>query len=720
MSVIHPDITVGPPSVIISNGFTVLSTEPDGQIVEGSDKGLYFRDTRMIGSYTITVNEEPWELLNAAAVIYFGCQISLTNAAFEDEAGEVVRHTIALQVGRTVDDGLHEDFDITNHGGRGISFRLELKIRSDFADIFEVRKNSRARRGTARSDWSADDSRLVTTFANGGFRRSLITRAANATTPAAYANGALVFDIRLEAGASWHVCLVHTFRDGDAETEAPPHCIEAVAESNSAQQLDRWVKNVTKMESSNEELYRLFRRGVEDIAALRLPIGPKDDLSFVPAGGVPWFAAIFGRDSLIASLQTLHIFPEFARGTLDLLGSTQARERDDYRDAEPGRIAHERRQGELAQLGKIPHTPYFGTADATPLFLVLLHDTWRWSGDDDLLGRHLETAERCLDWIDHYGDRDGDGFQEYGTRSPDGIENQGWKDSDDSILYPDGRKVEAPKALCELQGYVYDAWVRMAVVYDALGQRHRARDLRAKAAELFDRFNRTFWDEDLGFYVLGLDADKRPIRTIASNVGHCLWSGIVPPERATRVVERLMRKDMWSGWGVRTLSADHPAYNPHSYHNGSVWPHDNAVMAMGFKRYGHNEEAARIARALSEAASYFALQRLPELYAGIKRNSMNFPVQYLGANVPQAWSAGSVFFLVSALLGLEADAPSRKLYVDPDLPPWLPDLVLRDLSVGKDKLSLRFWRDDEKTHVEVLEGDAAIVERRRGALHRAG
>lgn len=720
MSILYPDISVGPPMVVISNGFTVLSTEPDGQIAGDTEKGLYFRDTRLISSYSIMVNGARWELLNSAAVIYFASRLFLTNPPFEDEAGEVLRHAISLEVGRSVADGMHEDFDLTNHSSRCINLKLELKINSDFADIMEVKKGSRARRGSAESEWSSDDGRLTTTFTNGSFRRGLIVRTLNASSPVGYANGLLVFDIRIEPGASWHACVVHTFCDGHKETKAPPHCISEIVESESGQRLDQWVKKVTKMQSSNEELYRLFRRGVEDIAALRLPVTVEGKTSFVPAGGVPWFAALFGRDSLIASLQTLHIFPDFARGTLDLLARSQARERDDYRDAEPGKIAHEQRQGELAQLKMIPHTPYYGTADATPLYLVLLHDTWRWTGDIDLLTGHLETAERCLDWIDRYGDRDGDGFQEYGTRSPDGYENQGWKDSGDAVVYPDGSQVKSPKALCELQGYVYDAWVRMAVVYDVLGKEERARELRAKAADLFDRFNRSFWDEELGFYVFGLDADKRPIRTIASNAGHCLWSGIVPPNRAARVVERLMQKDMWSGWGVRTLSADHPAYNPHSYHNGSVWPHDNAIIAMGFKRYGHAAEAAQIARALSEAASYFALQRLPELYAGIARTPTNFPVQYLGANVPQAWSAGSVFFLISTLLGLEADAPARKLYVDPILPPWLPDLVLRDLWVGQDKLSLRFRRDDEKTHVEVLDGNAALVERRRRALHSPG
>lgn len=703
--------------VAISNGFTVLSTEPDGGIKAGSDKGLYFRDTRMISSYEATVNGEPWELLNAAAIIYYGSRTFLANQPFVDETGDVPRHTIGLVLGRAVADGLHEDYDLTNHGQRRVDFTLELKIHSDFADIFEVRKGTRARRGKAETQWSSADGCLTTNYTNGIFHRSLIVRSINADTPCQYANGLLVFQIQLEPGMSWHACVVHTFRDGEEVTEAPPHCIEDVAEDESGRQLDRWVKKVTKMQSSNEELYRLFRRGVEDIAALRLPLARGNDMHFVPAGGVPWFAALFGRDSLIASLQTLHIYPQFARGTLDMLARTQARERDDYRDAEPGRIAHEQRQGELAQLKKIPHTPYYGTADATPLYLVLLHDAWRWTGDRDLLSDYLEVAERCLEWIDRYGDRDGDGFQEYGTRSPDGYENQGWKDSGDAVLYPDGREVKSPKALCELQGYVYDAWVRMAVVYDALGRKERARELREKAAALYKRFNEAFWDEELGFYVFGLDAEKRPIRTIVSNPGHCLWSGIVPAERAERVVRRLMQKDMWSGWGIRTLSSEHPAYNPHSYHNGSVWPHDNAIIAMGFKRYGYSAEAAQITRALSDAASYFALQRLPELYAGIERNSTNFPVQYLGANVPQAWAAGSVFFLTSTLLGLEADASSHKVYVDPVLPEWLPDITLSDLMVGEQKLSLRFRRDDETTQFEVLEGNASMVERRRGALH---
>jgi glycogen debranching enzyme len=359
----------------------------------------------------------------------------------------------------------------------------------------------------------------------------------------------------------------------------------------------------------------------------------------------------------------------------------------------------------------IPHTPYYGTADATALYLITLHAAWRSIGDKTVLERHLETAEGCLSWIDNYGDCDGDGFQEYQTRSPAGYENMAWKDSADCVVYPDGSLVKGPKALCELQGYVYDAWLRMAEIFDALGKYGRAEELRRKAGDLYKRFNAAFWDDEFGFYAYALDGDKKKVLTVASNAGHCLWSGIVPPERAKKVVERLMAPDMWTGWGIRTLSADNPAFNPYNYQTGSVWPHDNGIIAVGFKRYGFGAEAGRIARDISEAASYFLLNQLPELYTAFPRDEMTFPVQYIGANVPQAWAAGSVFMLTQALLGVLPDAPRNKFYIDPLLPEWLPDLTIRDLRLGKHKFDIRFWREGERTEFEVLNGDARLVER---------
>jgi glycogen debranching enzyme len=391
------------------------------------------------------------------------------------------------------------------------------------------------------------------------------------------------------------------------------------------------------------------------------------------------------------------VAPGFARGALATLARYQATAMDDWRDAEPGKIPHELRVGELAHFNRIPHTPYYGTADATPLYLVALHEAWRWLGDTALLRRYRDVALRCLEWIDRHGDLDGDGFQEYRTRSPRGYENMGWKDATDAVVYPDGRQVRPPKALCELQGYVFDAWLRMAEVFDELGEPDRSAELRARAAELQRRFEERFWCEDIGFYAFCLDPDKEPVRTVASNQGHLLWSGIASPERAGRVVQRLLAPDMWSGWGIRTLSAQNPAYNPFSYHRGSVWPHDNGIIALGFKRYGFAAEAARIARDISEVGSYFECHRLPELYAGTEQRPGSFPVQYLGANVPQAWAAGSVFHLLQAILGIRADACREHLYVDPQLPRWLPDVTLHGVAVGRARVDLRFRRVDEQS-----------------------
>jgi glycogen debranching enzyme len=291
-----------------------------------------------------------------------------------------------------------------------------------------------------------------------------------------------------------------------------------------------------------------------------------------------------------------------------------------------------------------------------------------------------------------------------------------WKDSGDAVMYPDGKLVRGPKALCELQGYVYDAWLRMAEIYDELGNKRRANGLRKKAAALFKRFNEKFWDEKSGFYAFALDGDKRKVLSVASNIGHCLWSGIIAPERAERVVKRLMRKDMWSGWGIRTLSADHAAFNPYNYQTGAVWPHDNSLIAMGMRRYGFAAEAAAVARDISGAASHFLLNQLPELYGGLQRDPTNFPVQYLGANVPQAWAAGTPFLLLQAMLGLQQDAPRGKIFVDPALPDWLPNVTLIDLRLGRRRFDIRFWRDGKETIFEVLKGKRDVVERKSVAV----
>jgi len=707
-------VQVGPAQIAIHQGRTVLVCEPDGTIPFPSEKGLYFNDTRIISSWSLYADGVRWDLLSGGATGHDRSSIHLTNRKLVTASGPVAARTLGMVLTRSIQGGLHEDIDIANHGSAPVRFNLEIGLRCDFADVFEVKSDSAIRRGSVATEWSGAGQRLETSYTNGDFRRSVSVRP-HGDVPMNYANGRLSFVVALAPGEHWHCCLLYDLGDGARTFMAPDQCgYENAAEASDP---PRWQDGVLNIHTSNEEFYRTFHQAVEDMAALRLsPDGKGGDepgASFVPAAGLPWFTALFGRDSLIASMQNLVIHPEAARATLDALGQQQATARDDYRDAEPGKILHELRFGELAHFKLIPHTPYYGTADATPLYLITLHEAWLWTGDLEQVRRLLPIAEGCLRWIDEWGDRDGDGFQEYQTRSTLGYENVAWKDAGDSVPYLDGTLVRGPKALCELQGYVYDAWMRMAEVFDALDRPGRGGELRKKAARLQQRFNDAFWDEASGFYAYCLDGDKQAVLTVASNVGHCLWSGIIRPDRATRVVQRLMAPDMWSGWGIRTLSAEHPSYNPYSYQNGSVWPHDNAIIALGFRRYGFTAEAGRIARDLSEAASHFNQNQMPELYAGLPRTPNGFPVQYVGANVPQAWAAGSVFMTLHAMLGLSPDAPNGRLWIDPALPAWLPDLTLLGLRLGRGSFDIRFWREDGGTAYAVLRGDPAAVLRGR-------
>ena len=700
------EIAVGPQKLVINPGDGFLVTEQDGQIMWPTEQGFYHADTRLISSWRIFANGEPWDLLNAGNIAYFAARIYLTNPVIPSELGDIPPGTLGMQIGRCLAGGLHEDIDIVNNGLRAVQFNLEIAARSDFADVFEVKSGRIVRRGRIVSEWFPRAHRLRARYVNEDFRRELIIRGPAIGFRPVFANGRISFEIDLAPGQIWHACLLYDVFDGETHIQAPTACIDKATTSRASRRMIDWQDRALKITSANEEFYRFYHQAVEDMAGLRLPIEGTDHMEFVPAAGVPWFVGLFGRDSLIVSLQNAMVYPDFARGALDVLGRWQATARDDYRDAEPGKIMHELRTGELAHFRLIPHTPYYGTADATPLYLIVLHSAWRTTGDKSLLERHIATAEKCLAWIDEYGDRDGDGFQEYQTRSKDGYENQGWKDSGEAVVYPDGSLVKGPKALCELQGYVYDAWLRMAEIFDALDQPDRAKTLKRKAAQLFKRFNEVFWNEETGFYAFCLDGDKKPVWSVASNPGHLLWSGIVPKERAGRVVERLLAPDMSSGWGIRTLSSMHPAYNPHSYQNGSVWPHDNGLIVLGFRRYGFAKEAAQIARDVSGAAGYFMQHRMPELYAGLKRETTSFPVQYKGANVPQAWAAGSCFCLLAALIGFQPDAPAGKLYLDPALPDWMPDLKLKDLRLNAKVFDIDFWREGELTRWKVTRGDA--------------
>jgi glycogen debranching enzyme len=706
------EVTVGPPLITINHGNTFVLAERDGRITPHTHQGIYSRDTRYVSTYSIFADGVHWTLQNSGAIAYYASRTYLTNPKITTEYGDIRAGTLSLTLGRAVSGGIHEDIDIHNYSMGRVRFNLEVSVRADFADIFEVKQRRVIRKGNVTTEWKPDTFELINLYEHSGFKRSIVYRFKNSDSRPHYTNGRISFFVDIDPGRSWHTCAEYTFPENEAALRSYHECIDSYQESRNERELQHWKTLTSSLTSSNEDLYRLFRQSVEDMAALRLPesYGPGGEMEFVPAAGVPWYVTVFGRDSLIVSLQNMMVYPDFARGSLKVLGELQATEIDDYRDAQPGKIPHEIRYGELAYFKRIPHTPYYGTADATALYLITLHEAWKWLGNDLLFRTHEATAKKCLEWIDAYGDLDGDGFQEYQTRSPQGYENMGWKDAGDAVMYPDGSLVQGPKALCEIQGYTFDAWTRMAEAFEYFGQHELARRLRCKAAELQRKFEETFWCEDLGFYAYALDGKKQRVKTVVSNPGHLLWSGIVSPERAPRVVERLLAPDMWSGWGIRTLSEKNPAYNPFSYQNGSVWPHDNGIIAMGFRRYGFAKEAAMIARDISEAASYFEFYRLPELYAGMTRKPGTFPVQYLGANVPQAWAAGSVFHLLRAMLGMDADGHRGVLYVNPALPAWLEEITLHNLRIGPGKVTLRFWREDGGSRYRVLsaEGDIQV------------
>jgi glycogen debranching enzyme len=468
-------------------------------------------------------------------------------------------------------------------------------------------------------------------------------------------------------------------------------------------------RDSTQVVTDNELFDQLLARCIRDVRALSTRTG---DGHMMLAAGIPWYVTLFGRDALIASHQLLSVNPDLARDTLELLARHQGTKEDPWRDEEPGKILHEIRHGELAGSGAVPHTPYYGSIDATPWFLILYGAHLRWTGDLEFARALLPNAEAALRWIDDYGDRDGDGFVEYQTRSPGGIRNQGWKDSHDAIVHADGRIAETPIALSEVQAYVYLAKLRMADVYEALGDDPKAEFLRGQAHELKGRFNSAFWMEDEQFFAGALDRDKRQVRTVMSNPGHALYCAIADDDKARSTAKRLLAPDMFSGWGIRTLSKSAAAYNPMSYHNGSVWPHDNALIAAGLKRYGFVRSTNRVATALFDAAIHADYMRLPELFCGFTRRSPNKPVSYPVACSPQAWAAGSPFLMLQSMLGISARAERNLLTVnEPHLPPWLHTVELRNLRVGSSRITLLFRREGDITSFSLLqrEGDIRVV-----------
>lgn len=688
-------------------GDMFLYTTPEGNL-SGGGTGLYFRDTRFLSLYSMELAGAPPVLLSSSAERASMSYIDCTNDNIMDgERIAVPQQTLNVRRTRVIADRLFERVRIKNYNPFPVRVEVRLTLGADFADIFEVRGMSREKRGTLFKP--RVDGTMVTLAYRGEDGAFRATRVNLGAEPARHQidAGSVTVWFDLELGAHY-TRVLHLAIEPVVDDERRPHISFESALHELRRSYEDWERSCTSIDTDNELFNRLLQRGVRDLRAL---LTETSDGKYL-AAGIPWYVAPFGRDSLLTSHQILMVNPDPARDTLRMLARLQGREVDPWRDEEPGKILHEIRRGELAAASRIPHTPYYGSVDSTPLFLILLGTYHKWTADRGFLEEMLPHIDRALTWIDDYGDTDGDGFVEYQKQSPLGLENQGWKDSHDSVVHADGTLAKGPIALAEVQAYVYLAKQRVADMFDDLGNPGRAQVLRDQAAVLRKRFDDAFWMEDERYYALALDGDKKQVRAVTSNPAHGLYCGIIPPERAADVAERLLEPDMFSGWGVRTMSKSALAYNPMSYHNGSVWPHDNAFIAAGLKRYGYHRKTNRLATSLFDAAVFSQTMRLPELFCGFTRRAPNRPVSYPVACSPQAWAAGAPFLMLQAMLGLSARAPENLLTINsPVLPSWLNTIEMRNLRVGSSTISIAFKREGDMTGFTVLskQGDVRVI-----------
>ncbi|CAN5812132.1 amylo-alpha-1,6-glucosidase [soil metagenome] len=693
--------------------------------------GLFDGDTRVLSTFDLRLNGAYPIVLRAGPAASFRSSIQMTNPDLEDkpedgrastDGSHVVlrRQSLGIVRERFIGVGFGERVVVTNFTTRPERVRLSLRVDADFVDIFEVRGTARPRRGERLPNAVGEGwVELAYRGLDGLVRRTRIDVSPPMSVIEHIRQGELELELEWSIPAGGRESLrievrpelVRIGQDDDQHAEElhghPPLSADGAAATHRS-----WQASSASIDTGHVFAERALERASADLRLL-LNAGPEPGERYI-AAGVPWFSCLFGRDSIIASLQLLSIRPQVAQSTLALLARLQATEVDDFRDAQPGKILHELRSGELANTGEIPHTPYYGTVDATPLWLMLLDEYESWTGDAELIDRLWPNALAALRWIDDYGDSDGDGFVEYERHSRRGLASQGWKDSPDSIRNSDGSLADGPVALVEVQGYVFAARLAVARLARLRGEGDLADQQDAAAATLRERFEKEFWMEHAGTYALALDGDKRQVTGIASNAGHALWSGIASPARAASVAQVLTGPGMWSGWGIRTLSEDTAGYNPIGYHLGTVWPHDNGICAAGFARYGLLDQARQVAGAMLEATTHFRESRLPELFCGFDRAASPLPVPYPVACSPQAWAAGSLFHLVASMLGLRPNAREQRLeIVRPALPAWLPGLRLRNLRVGQALVDLEFDAAGESISVEVLRrtGELDVVVR---------
>jgi glycogen debranching enzyme len=656
--------------ILDGNTFVVSDSRGDIEASLTDPTGLFSFDTRFLSTWILTVNGERLNPLSVDDLAYFESRFFLvpgTGTVYVDSKLSVIRR-------RAVGDGFHEELTILNHDEEPVELTVRIEAACDFADLFEV-KDALQKKGAYSRRVSGRKLLL-------GYERESYIRqtAISASAPAKVDEQGLTFSVNIAPHGSWTTDLDVVTAAGAGGTYSRPKYQRGQrgARPNMERSLERWLADAPRLESESDSLRATYHRSLVDLAALRFSPPVVGGGKSLPAAGLPWFMTMFGRDSIFTSLQALPFTPELAATTLRALGDWQGTRTDDFRDEDPGRILHEMRYGELTAFEERPHSPYYGCADATMLYVVLLDEYERWTGDRRLVRELRNEARAAIRWIDQYADLMGNGYVSYQRRNEEtGLENQCWKDSWDSISYRDGRLPGFPRATCELQGYAYDAKVRAArLAREVWGDPDWADELERQAADLKRRFNRDFWVEDGGYFALALDSEGKQVDSLTSNNGHLLWSGIVAKSKAKSVVRNLMGPRLFSGWGIRTLAEGEGRYNPIGYHVGTVWPFDSSFIAWGLRRYGFKEEAAQVAGGILDAAQFFD-GRLPEAFGGYERGVTKYPVQYPTACSPQAWSTGAPLLLLRTMLGLEP--VDDRLLVDPMLPDSIGLVALLDI-----------------------------------------